>query len=42
MENQLSLRMKIGKDKPESSGSELLEKLLGNNCALSDANKNTA
>ena len=42
MEIQLSFRMKVGKDKPESSGSEFLEKLLGNNCASSNADKNTS
>ena len=42
MEIQLSVRRKIGKDKPESSGSEFLEKLLGNNCALSNADENTS
>ena len=40
MEIQLSFRRKIGKDKPESSWSEFLEKLLGNDCALSNADKN--
>ena len=42
MEIQLSFRRKIGKDKTESSKSEFLEKLLGNDCALSDADKNTS
>ena len=39
---QLSFRRNVGKDKPESSGSEFLEKLLGNNCALADVDKNTS
>ena len=42
MEIQLSFRKTIYKDKPESSGSEFLDKFLGSNCALSDANKNTS
>ena len=42
MEIQLSFRKKIVKDKPESSGSEFLEKLLGNDCALSNADENTS
>ena len=42
MEIQLSVRRKIGKDKTESSGSEFLEKLLGNDCALSNADENTS
>ena len=42
MEIQLSVRRKIGKDKPESSGSEFLEKLLGNDCVLLNADENTS
>ena len=42
MEIQLSFRRKVGKDKPESSGSEFLEKLLGNNRVLLDAEENTS
>ena len=40
MEFQLSFRSKTGKDKPESSGLDLLKRFLGNNCALSDAEDN--
>ena len=42
MEFQISFRRKAGKDKPLSSGSEFLEKVLVNNCALSDAEDNTS
>ena len=40
MEFQLSFRRKADKDKPESSGSDFLERFLVNNCALSDAEDN--
>ena len=42
MEFQLSFRRKAGKEKPESSGSEFLEKFLVNNCVLSNAEDNTS
>ena len=40
MEFQLSFRRKAGKDKPESSRSDFVERFLVNHCALSDAEDN--
>ena len=40
MEFQLSFKIKAGKDKPKSSGSDFVERFLVNNCALSDAEEN--
>ena len=40
MEFQLSFRRKAGKDKPESSGLDLLKTFLGNNCTSLDAEDN--
>ena len=42
MEFQLSVRRKAGKDKPESSETEFLEKFLVNKCVLSDAEDKTS
>ena len=39
---KLVLQRKTGQEKPESSRSELLEKFLANNFALSDAEDNTS
>ena len=42
MEFQISSRRKAGKDIPESSRSEFLEKFLANNFSLSNAEDNTS
>ena len=42
MDIQLGFKRIFGKGKPKSSGSEFLERLLGNKCFLSDAEENTS
>ena len=42
MEFLLSFRRKAGKDKPESSETEFLEKFLVNKCVLPDVGDNTS
>ena len=42
MQFQISSRMETGKEKPESSRLEFLEKFSANNLVLSDADNNTS